>query len=146
MNASQTKNRGQVNGNVLVPALDERTPVTTDPELLPIDSRILESYPAVAPNRTDINPRALNTNAPQNINNDRISGTFDQSAGNNRITARYGLVRQKVDAFQFVAGQNPNTITQNHQSRMTWTRTFSPKTTVDFTLGFDRVGVALDSR
>ncbi len=143
VDGSQGRNRGQVNGNVLVPSLDERTPLTNDPELMPIVSRILQSFPAVAPNRTDISPRALNTNAPQSINNDRIRGTFEQQFGDNRVTARYGLVRQKVDAFQLVAGQSPNTVTRNHQFRLTWSRGFSPATTADFTLGFDRTGSLL---
>ena len=144
LNASQVKNNGQVNGNVLVPTLDERTPLTTDPLIRPIVERILNSFPTQAPNRTDINPRALNTNAPQDIKNNRISGTLDQSVGDkNRFTARYSLVRQRVDAFQLVAGQSPNTTTQNHQSRLTWSRAWSPATTTDFTIGFDRVGSTL---
>ena len=41
LNGSQGKLRGQVNGNVLVPAEDERTPLTTDPDDLPIVEAIL---------------------------------------------------------------------------------------------------------
>ena len=144
VNGSQTKNRGQVNGNVLVPAADERTPLTNDPQIRPIVERILASYPNEAPNRTDINPRALNTNVPQDINNDRINGTLDQNFGDNdRLTLRYNFVRQNVDAFQLVGGQNPNTTTRNHQARITWSRTWTPNTTSDFTVGFDRVGSLL---
>lgn len=143
VDGSQGRNRGQVNGNVLVPSLDQRTALTNDPEIRPIVDRILQSFPAIAPNRTDISARALNTNSPQSITNDRISGTFEQRFGDNRITARYGLVRQKVDAFQLVAGQSPNTVTRNHQSRLTWNRSFTPATTADFTLGFDRTGSLL---
>ena len=144
VNGSQVRNRGQVNGNVLVPAADERTPLTDDPFVRPIVERILAAYPLEAPNRTDINPRALNTNAPQNINNDRIGGTIDQSVGDgDRLTLRYNLVRQKVDAFQLVGGQNPDTTTSNHQARVTWSRTFSPKTILDLSLGLDRVGSLL---
>ena len=143
VNGSQTRNRGQVNGNVLVPSADERTPLTTDPLLRPIVQRILDAYPKETPNRTDINPRALNTNSPQNINNDRIGGTIDQTIGEDRLTLRYNLVRQKVDAFQLVGGQNPDTTTSNHQARVTWSKAFSPATTADFSLGFDRVGSLL---
>ena len=57
-----------MNGNVLVPKPDERTPLTTDPVLLPIVTRYLGSYPNQLPNRTDINSRMLNTNAPQVVN------------------------------------------------------------------------------
>ena len=72
LDGSQRKVRGQVNGNVLVPAPDERTPLTDDPATREIVERILGAYPDELPNRTDINPRALNTNAPQAINDDRV--------------------------------------------------------------------------
>ena len=144
VDGSQVKNRGQVNGNVLIPSLDERTPLTNDPRLQPLVARILAAFPAEAPNRTDINHRALNTNAPQDINNNRLSGKFDQSLGDrDRLTAGYNFVSQRVDAFQLVGGQNPNTTTQNQQARLTWSRSWTPATTTDFTAGFDRVGSAL---
>ncbi len=142
--ASQTRNRGQVNGNVLVPTPEERIPLATDPATRAFVQRIMDAYPAVLPNRTDINPRALNTNAPQDIANDRASATLDQSTGpKGRITMRYGLVLQNVDAFQLVGGQNPNTTTRNHQSRITWSREWTPRFTSDMTAGFDRVGSQL---
>ena len=62
--------RGSVNGNVLVPRADERTPLATDPATRGMVARILAAYPEEPPNRTDIDPRALNTNAPQSIDND----------------------------------------------------------------------------
>ena len=143
-NASQTRNKGQVNGNVLVPTLEEREPLTSDPATRAFVQRIMDAYPVAVPNRTDINPRALNTNAPQDIANDRVSATLDQQTGDSgRLTMRYGLVLQNVDAFQLVGGQNPNTTTRNHQSRVTWNRSWSPRLTADFTAGFDRVGSLL---
>ena len=144
LNGSQTRNKGQVNGNVLVPTLEERTPLTNDPARRAFVQRIMDAYPVAAPNRPDINPRALNTNAPQDIANDRLSATLDQQTGDSgRITVRYGLVLQNVDAFQLVGGQNPNTTTRNHQSRITWNRSWTPRLTGDFTVGFDRVGSQL---
>ncbi len=144
LNGSQTRNKGQVNGNVLVPTLEERTPLTNDPTTRAFVQRIMDAYPVAAPNRPDINPRALNTNAPQDIANDRVSATLDQATGDSgRITMRYGLVLQSVDAFQLVGGQNPNTTTRNHQSRITWNRSWTPRLTGDFTVGFDRVGSLL---
>lgn len=144
INASQTRNQGQVNGNVLVPTLEEREPLTNDPAVRAFVQRIMDAYPVAVPNRTDINPRALNTNAPQDIDNDRASATFDQqTGGDGRVTMRYGLVLQNVDAFQLVGGQNPNTTTRNHQSRFTWSRSWTPQLTGDFTAGFDRVGSLL---
>ena len=144
VNGSQTRNRGQVNGNVLVPTLEERTPLTSDPARRAFVQRIMDAFPVAVPNRTDINPRALNTNAPQDIANDRISATLDQdTGGGGRITMRYGLVLQNVDAFQLVGGQNPDTTTRNHQSRITWSKSWTPQLTGDFTAGFDRVGSRL---
>ena len=144
LNGSQTRNKGQVNGNVLVPTIQERTPLATDPATRAFVQRIMDAYPVAAPNRPDINPRALNTNAPQDISNDRVSATLDQQTGaSGRITMRYGLVLQNVDAFQLVGGQNPNTTTRNHQSRITWNRSWGPQLTGDFTAGFDRVGSQL---
>jgi hypothetical protein len=65
--ASQRKIRGMVNGNVLVPLAEERTPLATDPVLRALISRWLAAYPPLLPNRPDFDPRALNTNAPQRI-------------------------------------------------------------------------------
>ena len=144
LNGSQTRNKGQVNGNVLVPTIEERTPLTNDPATRAFVQRIMDAYPIAAPNRPDMNPRALNTNAPQDIANDRVSATLDQQTGaSGRITMRYGLVLQNVDAFQLVGGQNPNTTTRNHQSRITWNRSWTSRLTGDFTVGFDRVGSML---
>jgi hypothetical protein len=42
----------------------------TDPGIRRIVERFLAAYPNELPNRTDIDPRALNTNAPQLINTD----------------------------------------------------------------------------
>lgn len=144
LEASQRKLRGQVNGNVLVPAADERTPLTTDPDDRKIVEAILGAYPAELPNRTDINPRALNTNAPQNINNDRIGATLDQSLSpRDRLVLRYQFMLQRVEAFQLVGGQNPDTTTRNHRARITWTRSWSAMTTSDLSAGFDRIGSLL---
>ncbi len=144
IDGSQGLLRGQVNGNILVPSAEERIPLTTNPEDLAIVRYILSAYPAELPNRTDIHPRALNTNAPQNINNNRLGGILDQNlSSKDHLSLRYGFTGQKVDAFQLVGGQNPNTTTRNHSARITWSRAWSPMTTSDATIGFDRVGSLL---
>ena len=81
VDGSQRKLRGSVNGNVLVPTPDERTPLTTDPVLLPIVTRYLGAYPNQLPNRTDINSRMLNTNAPQVVNHSLSGIRLDQNVG-----------------------------------------------------------------
>ena len=140
---SQRRLLGQVNGNVLVPAVDERVPTSSDPAKIALIERILGAYPDALPNRTDINQRALNTNSAQNIRNNRASGALDNSFGKSRLTLRYNVTLQDVEAFQLVGGQNPDTTTKNHNTRVTWNRSWSPRTTADFTAGFERVGSLL---
>ena len=141
---SQQKVRGNVNGNVLVPRADERTPLTNDPATRPIVQRFLNAYPAELPNRTDINEHALNTNSTQRIDGDSFSGRLDQALGSRDfVFLQYALTSQKVTAFQLVAGQNPDTRTLSHQARLTWTRQWSARTLTDVSGGFDRLGSLL---
>ncbi len=141
MSGSQRKSRGQVNGNVLVPGANERVPTTTDPATRAFVLRILQAYPLQLPNRTDINPRALNTNAAQNIDNEQLSATLDQNLGKrDRLTLRHNFTLQNVDGFELVVGQNPNTTTRNHDARATWSHTVSPATTMDVSAAFGRTG------
>ncbi len=152
VNASQQKIRGQVNGNVLVPLPNERTPLLIDPaggerttpETLALVQQLLEAYPAEFPNRTDIADRALNTNAPQRVDTDSINARIDQNLGDrDRLSLNYVFTSQSVDAFQLVRGRNPDTKLKNHRPRITWTRTWSPQTVTNFSVGFDRVGSLL---
>lgn len=137
--ASRQKNSGQVNGNVLVPRPDERIPFTNDPAARALIARWIGAYPTELPNRTDIDPRALNTNSPQKIGTDSTSLRLDQLLGTkDRLTARHSYTNQDIDAFQFVAGQNPDTTTKNHSARLTWSRSISAGMTTEFSAGFDR--------
>ena len=152
LDGSQNRVRGNVNGNVLVPQGDERTPLGRDPVTgEPVDqetrgfvSRMLGAYPAELPNRPDIDPRALNTNSPQSIDNDSLAPRLDVSSGDrDRFVLGYQFTAQRVQAFQLVGGQNPDTTTKNHRARATWSRTWSPFTTTDSSAGYDRVGSLL---
>lgn len=117
-NFSQEKIRGMVNGNVLVPLASERTPLTTNPERRPIVQRYLAAYPDELPNRTDIDPRALNTNAPQKIDVTTVDLRLDKNISRTRrISLFHELGRTTIDAFQLVAGQNPDTEIHTHRSR-----------------------------
>jgi hypothetical protein len=136
---SQQKLRGFVNGNVLVPKLDERTPLTSDPFLFELVNRWLAAYPAEAPNRTDIDPRALNTNAQQRINTNAIGSRLDIPFTASRLGLRYQFTSQQVNAFQLVAGQNPDTDTHSHTAVITWTRPFTVSTVGNFSAGFERL-------
>lgn len=120
MEGSQQKLRGSVNGNVLVPKPDERTPLATDPAIREIVARWLAVYPTELPNRTDINPRALNTNSQQIIDNNNATLRLDQDLSEKgRVYLQYAFTSQNVKAFQLVPGQNPDTDTKFHKARIT---------------------------
>ncbi len=138
--ASKRRLRGNVNGNILVPLAAERLPLTADPARLAIVNRIFSAYPAEAPNRTDINARALNTNALQAIDDDNAALRADKSfQDRDRLFARYAFTTQTVDAFQLLAGQNPDTTTRAHTARLTWSRVWNAATIGNLSAGFDRV-------
>ena len=140
IDGSQQKIRGFVNGNILVPRPEERVIEAVDPAVRALLQRWVNAYPTELPNRTDINIRALNTNAPQVLNTDATSLRWDRRFGTKqRLSLRHAWTAQVVDAFQLVAGQNPDTATRSHSSRLTWDRSFSAATTMQATLGLDRV-------
>ncbi len=140
LNGGQHKIRGQVNGNILIPLPEERSPLTTDPALAAFVMKIFSAYPDEPPNRTDIDPRMLNTNSPQSINNDNAGGRFDQKLSErDSLAASYSFVNQFVQAFQLVKGQNPDTETKSHSAAVTWTRAWSADTLTDFSAAFDRI-------
>ncbi|MBK7930715.1 MAG: TonB-dependent receptor [Bryobacterales bacterium] len=137
---SQNRVRGFVNGNVLVPRADERTPRIADPARRALIQRFLDGFPAELPNRTDINERALNTNAPQALNDNNASLRLDhQLTTRDSLFARYHFTSQFVDAFQLVAGQNPDTTTKANTATLTWNRNWTAQTVTQTSAAFDRV-------
>ena len=144
LTGSRDQSRGQVNGNILIPLPSERTPLVTDPAIRAAVQYLLDGFPNATPNRPDIADRAHNINAPQLIDTDVANGQLTQRVGaNDRLIFRYQFTGQKVDAFQFVRGQNPNTRNKSHGARITWDHTVSPSTVMNFTIGFDRQGSLL---
>jgi hypothetical protein len=144
VDGGENRSRGQVNGNVLIPLPAERIPLTTNPETRAIVQRIFQAFPLVAPNRPDIDPRALNTNSPQSIDTSNITGRIEkQIRDRGRVMLRYGFTAQGVESFQLVQDQNPNTTTKAHTARATWMKTWSARTITEFSVGFDRVGTLL---
>lgn len=145
LDAAQQKIRGNVNGNVLVPRPDERTPLVTDPATRALVARFLDAYPKELPNRTEINERALNTNATQAINNSQVNFRIDQKLSSvDSLALQYQFTSQNVDAFQLVRGQNPDTDTKSHLARMAWSRSFSARTIGVFSLSYDRLSSLLE--
>jgi hypothetical protein len=140
LEGTQQTLRGSVNGNVLVPLAGERAPLATDPAIRRLIQRWIDAYPQELPNRTDIDPRALNTNSPQSIDTSASNIRLDQSIGSrDRIFAQHAFTNQEVRAFELVAGQNPDTNTKSHNARLTWDHHFDDHSLLDFTIGFDRV-------
>jgi hypothetical protein len=140
IDASQQKIRGSVNGNVLVPRPDELTPLATDPATRALVARFLNAYPKELPNRTDIDQRALNTNAPQSISNDQANLRLDENLGRkDAVALQYQFTSQSVNAFQLVAGQNPDTDTKSHLARIVWTRSWDAKTITTISISYDRL-------
>jgi hypothetical protein len=136
----QNRVRGFVNGNVLVPKAGERTPRANDPVKRALIQKFLDAFPAELPNRTDVNERALNTNAPQALNDNNASLRLDhQATTRDAFSARYQFTSQFVDAFQLVAGQNPDTTTKAHMGVLTWSRAWTAQTVVQASAAFDRV-------
>jgi hypothetical protein len=140
IDGSQQKIRGSVNGNVLVPKPEERTPLAEDPAVRALVSRFLAAYPAESPNRQEIDERALNTNAPQLIDNNQAKIRLDHNLGSkDQLALIYQFTAQSVDAFQFVAGQNPDTETKSHLMHIAWTRQWNEKTVSYFAVSYDRL-------
>ena len=144
LSASQNKIRGNVNGNVLIPLPEERTPLAKDPATRAEVQRILDAFPAVPPNRPDIAARAHNTNSLQRINTDsaRIGLDRDSVAGG-KLSLRHVWTAQNVDAFQLVKGQNPDTDNRSHSARLTWSLPLAPSTVLQLSTGLDRLGTLL---
>ncbi|MBL8229574.1 MAG: hypothetical protein JNL98_13880 [Bryobacterales bacterium] len=142
LSGAQDKLRGNVNGNVLVPLFEERTPLTANPEERALIARFLAAYPL--PNRGDVYSRALNQNAVQVIDNEEAGARLEQEISNNdRLLWNYQFIGQSVEAFQLVAGQNPDTRTKSHRARITWLRQWSAASGMAASAGFDRVGSLL---
>ncbi len=139
LGGGQRKIRGMVNGNVLVPLAGERTPLATDPAVRALISRWLEAYPPELPNRPDFDPRALNTNAPQRVDETDAEMRLDRdTGGRGRLFLFHALSRQRESAFQLVAGQNPDTDIHAHRTRLTWRGNVSRETTAALGFAFQR--------
>src|SRR5262249_22672017 len=59
--------------------------------------------------------------------------------GRDRLFLNHTFTNQQVNAFELVAGQNPDTNTKSHSSRATWNHLFGVASALDVSFGFDRV-------
>ena len=105
----ETRESGFVNGNLLVPLPEERTPTATDPAVNALLSRWLAAYPDELPNRPEIDRRLLNTNAIQTVRNTGGTLHLDWTPSErDRFSGHYSISDNFIDSFEFVVGQNPN--------------------------------------
>ena len=140
LEGTQQKIRGSVNGDILIPTPAERSVLSTDPAKAAIISKWLAAYPNAAPNRTDVDSHLLNTNAPQNINTNAAGATWQLPLERkDRVIAHYLWTTQNVDAFELLPGQNPDTSTRSHNSRITWDHEINTNNVLSLTAGFDRL-------
>jgi hypothetical protein len=101
--------------------------------------RYLDAFGPELPNRGN-GTRQLNTNAPQRIDSNDGSLRLEQDlTAKDRLFAHYQYTSQTVDAFQLIAGQNPDTTTRSHRARLTWNRGGR----LLLTSSFDRIGSLL---
>ncbi|MBZ5603734.1 MAG: hypothetical protein LAO79_15645 [Acidobacteriia bacterium] len=137
---TQQKLRASVNGDILIPTPPERTVLTSNPATAAIVSKWLAAYPGVLPNRTDVDPHVLNTNAPQDIDSNAAGATWQLQPGpRDRLVAHYLWTTQNVDAFELLPGQNPDTSTRSHSSRLTWDHEIDSNDALVLSAGFDRL-------
>ncbi|HBY61194.1 MAG TPA: hypothetical protein DEH78_15335 [Solibacterales bacterium] len=136
--------RGMVNGNILAPLASERTPLTDHPEKRAYVQRILDAYPALLPNRTDIDIRMVNLNAPQRVANNSLAPRLQQRLSErDTLVFAHSFLAQRVLAFQLLKGQNPDTTTRAHTAAATWNREWSARTVSQLGFRFDRATIQL---
>jgi hypothetical protein len=143
LDAAEERRSGYVNGNVLVPTADERSCLSTDAAVCRVVDRFLRAWPTQTPNRTDIASRFLNTNSAQSIDTQNVTSRVDRVSDRHSLSLRHTWTTQQVDAFQLVAGQNPDTTTQGHDARLSWLWRRSAKEQIQTTLGFLRTRTLL---
>ena len=142
--AEEMRESGFVNGNVRVPLPSERTSLAEEPELHALIQSWLDAYPKEVPNRTEIDPRMLNTNAVQKIRNS--GGTFRldwEPDDGKQFSARYSINDNFIDSFELVIGQNPNQRLRPQTLNLAWQQQLSPATTLRLGANFLRRKVHL---
>ena len=138
----ETRESGFVNGNLLVPLPDERTPTATDPAENALLSRWLAAYPDELPNRPEIDRRLLNTNAIQTVRN--TGGTFHLDwvpTDRDRVSGHYSISDNYIDSFEFVVGQNPNQQLRPQRLNLAYERSLSSDSTLRLGVNYLRGNV-----
>ena len=139
LTGDEIREAGAVNGNVLVPLPSERTPLSDDPDVRRLIERWLEAYPSELPNRPEIDPRLLNTNANETVRNSGGSlGIFWQADPENTFALRYSLRDVFIDSFEFVGGLNPNQRLRPQTLNLSLASSISPDTSLRVGLNYIR--------
>ena len=78
------------------------------------------------------------------VDTDRAGVRLDQKLGDDdSLVLLHNWTAQTVDAFQLVAGQNPDVEIRSQRSRATWKHSFSAATSAELSAGFDRLSSLL---
>ena len=142
--AEETRESGFVNGNVRVPLPSERTALAEDPELNALIQSWLDAYPKEVPNRPEIDPRMLNTNAVQKIRNSGGSFRLDwEPEDGKQLSARYSFNDNYIDSFELVIGANPNQRLRPQTLSLAWQQPLFPSTILRLGANFVRRKVHL---
>ncbi|MBI4483327.1 MAG: hypothetical protein HY652_10610 [Acidobacteria bacterium] len=144
--AEQRKARGFVNGNVLVPLPNERTPRSGDAETDAILRGFLKGFPRQVPNLPWVSPRSLNTNARQDSDQTEASTFWQYTVRpESRLLIRYAFDDTFIDAFQLVAGENTDTRIRRQSFAATLHHNHSPASTSQLSFQFRRKKTLLTS-
>lgn len=142
--AEETLESGFVNGNIRVPLPSERTALAEDPELRALIQSWLDAYPKEVPNKPEIDPRMLNTDALQKIRNTGSAFRLDWNPGDaSQFFTRYSINDTFIDSFEFIIGQNPNQRLRSQTLNLAWQQQLSPSTTLSLAANYLRRKVHL---
>lgn len=131
INGEELRESGFVNDNVLVPLPRERTSTAEAPAVRAVIQNWLKGYPNKLPNRPEIDQRLLNTNGLQDIRNSGGGFRLDwQRTGQQKLSANYSLADNFIDAFELVAGQNPDQRLRSQTLNLTLEQQVSARTTL----------------
>ena len=143
---SQVRDSGNVNGNVLAPLANERTPRSSDPAVNAVIGGLLKAYPEQLPNLPSVSIRQLNANAVRDIRSTAFSSRLDYRLRESDLLAfEQRFFDSAEEPFQIVVGDNPVTFLRPQSFHVSEIHTFSPSTVARLSFNFDRLAVRLDA-
>jgi hypothetical protein len=140
----QIKDSGFVNGDVQVPLASERTPRSSDPQMNAIIGALLKAFPVEVPNLPQVSLRHLNTNSFRDTSSTAFSWHVDyRSPSGDTLAIDHQFQDSTEEPFQFVAGQNPRTLSRPQSIGVNYSHAFSATTAGQIGLNYRRLAVQL---